>query len=156
MMIKKLADDLMSAFFRFRNFSGEYPEDLGVKMPELFALKMLAKKESGGKCCSSVMGEIRDELNVSKPAISGLMSSLEKKGLVTREIDKSDRRRVDVGLTPDGKDAISKAKAYHSELLEDAIQTMGEDKAHELIKLLNLFSDSLSEANKNKTGGDVK
>jgi DNA-binding MarR family transcriptional regulator len=149
-MKKVLADDLMKALFRFRNFSGGVPEGLGLRLPELFALKVIAKTGDKDAHCPSVLGGIRDELNITKPALSQLMNILETRGLVTREIDVNDRRRVDVSLTDAGHKAIKKAKHHRDKIFEDAITNLGEHKVEKLIKLLNDLSDALAQSSKNE------
>lgn len=46
--------------------------------------------------------EISGEINVSTARIAASLNRLEKKGLITRQIDTSDRRRILVNLTDEG------------------------------------------------------
>jgi DNA-binding MarR family transcriptional regulator len=147
-MIKNTAKNLMSVMFRFRNFKGDIPENLGLKLPELFALKMISDFDinDNDNSCSS-LEEIRNELNFTKSATSQLMNSLEEKGFVTREINPDDRRKVEVKLTSLGADKLMMAELFKSEMLEEVIKDMGEDKVNDLVDLLTSFSNSLDKVN---------
>ena len=45
--------------------------------------------------------EISNEMSISTARIAAALGNLESKGLITRQIDKSDRRRILVSLTPE-------------------------------------------------------
>ena len=55
-------------------------------------------------------GEIKQELNVTTARVATALNSLEKKGLVTRQIDPNDRRRILVGMTQEGRAAAEKSQ----------------------------------------------
>lgn len=69
---------------------------------EVFALRLLA--ERGGMTPS----QLGDGLRVSSGRVSTVLSSLEKKGFVTRKPDPSDRRVVRVAITDTGRARIEK------------------------------------------------
>ncbi len=57
------------------------------------------------------LGDLATKLSVSAPTMSGLVTALVREGLVTRETDPSDRRRVTVRITPEGADQLARADA---------------------------------------------
>jgi DNA-binding MarR family transcriptional regulator len=50
--------------------------------------------------------EISYEMGISSARIAAILNGLERKGLITRQIDISDRRRILVDLTPKGKTLV--------------------------------------------------
>jgi long-chain acyl-CoA synthetase len=59
-----------------------------------------------GREASSVLA---DKLAVSRPSVTGVIDGLVARGLVRREPDASDRRRIDVGLTDEGRHLLELA-----------------------------------------------
>ncbi len=55
---------------------------------------------------SVVMGEVADLLGVAQPTATGVIDRLVEKGLVERESDPADRRRVVVRLSAAGRERI--------------------------------------------------
>lgn len=54
--------------------------------------------------------EIRTLLDASAPSITHIITSIEKKGLIKRSMDRSDARRQHMTLTPKGKEMLQKGK----------------------------------------------
>lgn len=48
-------------------------------------------------------GELAKDINVSTARIAAILKSIEKKGLIKREIDANDRRKILVTITPAGQ-----------------------------------------------------
>ena len=90
----------------------------------------------------SVSPEIlKDELGVSKSAISQMLSTLESEGLVRREIDPDDRRRIIV-LPTDKTKALSEHLTDHmDELVETVIERFGAEKAETLLNLVEELTE---------------
>ena len=60
-----------------------------------------------GTCC---MGDLATALKVSAPAVAKTARVLERKGLIRRREDASDRRRVLVSLSDAGRKAAERAQ----------------------------------------------
>lgn len=72
-----------------------------ITLPQLSAMECLARRES------SPMHEIARELDVTRPAATGLINRLIAQQLVARKHDTSDRRIVRVNITPKGRKMLS-------------------------------------------------
>jgi long-chain acyl-CoA synthetase len=59
-----------------------------------------------GPEASSVLA---DKLAVSRPSVTGVVDGLVARGLVQRDPDASDRRRVGLGLTAEGREVLAAA-----------------------------------------------
>jgi DNA-binding MarR family transcriptional regulator len=56
------------------------------------------------------LADIADDLGVSAPAVTKMLDVLVERGLVRRNASENDRRRVDLALTPDGRDVMRQVR----------------------------------------------
>ena len=78
---------------------------------------------------------MQKKLHISKPAISYILNTLEKKNYITREIDPKDRRKVSISATPEGKAAARQSQEKYDAVWEDTaamLQRRGEGKDLEI------------------------
>ncbi|MCL1855471.1 MAG: MarR family transcriptional regulator, partial [Clostridia bacterium] len=66
---------------------------------EAFILGYIARRDQ-----DVLPGEISQEMGVSSARVAAALNSLEKKAWITRRIDEKDRRKILVGITPEGKE----------------------------------------------------
>jgi DNA-binding MarR family transcriptional regulator len=79
--------------------------------------------------------EMSNEMNISSARVAAMLNSLENKELVTRQIDKTDRRKILVSLTEKGQELAKK----HSQQVENhaaqMLELLGEHDAMELVRI---------------------
>lgn len=75
------------------------------------------------------MGAIGEVLALGAPAVTGLISRMEKSGLVVRKRDPGDKRGSVVALTEAGRDAGERADAVLREFNAEIAASIGEDEA---------------------------
>ncbi|MEO1039294.1 MAG: MarR family transcriptional regulator [Pseudomonadota bacterium] len=75
------------------------------------------------------MGAIADVLALGAPAVTGLVSRMEKAGLVTKRADPTDRRGAIVALTEAGRQAGERADHILREFNAELSGRLGEDEA---------------------------
>ncbi|MCL2704071.1 MAG: transcriptional regulator [Defluviitaleaceae bacterium] len=110
-------------------------EDINrVNKGELFVLHFLSMKET-----AVLPSELSTALNSSTARISALLGSLEKKGHIERDIDKSNRRNILVTLTESGRERVKIETGKMEENLARAFIEMGEPDAKEFLRLLKQF-----------------
>jgi len=73
-----------------------------IDVPPSQVIAMVSIQERGG--CS--LSELRKEMHVSAPTITGIIDRLERDGYVKRLADQSDRRVTNVMLTKKGKGIV--------------------------------------------------
>lgn len=78
------------------------------------------------------MGAIGETLSLNPPAVTGLVSRMEKAGLVAKRTDKADRRGALVTLTAKGRAAGEKADAALKALNAQLEEVLGEDASDAL------------------------
>ncbi|MDR1956632.1 MAG: winged helix DNA-binding protein [Treponema sp.] len=145
-MQNELHNELLRCLFRFKKLALTFrpcapPEDGDLNMASLYLLYHIREHPgdlSGEKICRN--------LCVTKAAVSQMLGSLERKGYLTREVDKDNRRRIILSLTGKGAAFIEKTNAKTEERLAEIISRFGQDKARELITLINRFSDIAEHA----------
>ena len=82
------------------------------------------------------MSTIARELSVTVGTLTIAMNSLVKKGYVTRQRGKEDRRVVYISLSEKGIQAYEHHAKFHQEMIESIVKALGEDEIEVLIKAL--------------------
>jgi DNA-binding MarR family transcriptional regulator len=78
---------------------------LGISLMQSFALMCISQGIDQPSSLAFVM-------DASPPGVSQLLTGLEERGLVRRELDASDKRRVRVLLTEAGKDFLERMREH--------------------------------------------
>jgi DNA-binding MarR family transcriptional regulator len=103
---------------------------------EHFVLHFLSMSNS-----AVLPSELSVALGSSTARISALLRNLEKKGLLEREIDKSNRRNILVTITEAGRKHAENEKVEMQERMTRLFNEMGEADTLEFIRLMKLFSE---------------
>lgn len=130
----------MQAIFRFRKSGMDFPKMADINMTEFFVMNGLSKNIYGVDQ-SVDLSQIQCHAHITKAAISQMFTSLEKRGYIIRETDKSNRRKITVTLTPQGKEILAQSQQQAGSMLQEILLRLGEDKAWQLIGLLSELSD---------------
>jgi len=135
-----LKQKFIQVMFRFKKSGMEFPKKQDVNMTELFVLAGIADNSfCDGQTVN--LSEIQDRLHITKGAISQIFTSLEKRGYIVRETDKNNRRRITVVMTDEGKKTVADAREQVSQMLDKTLSRLGEEKAQQIISLLDELSD---------------
>lgn len=98
---------------------------------------------------------LSEALNISSARIAVILNSLEKKDLIVRTMDPSDRRRISVELTNQGeKTAKFEMDKMRNVLIQIFIQ-MGETDTKHFIELVSVFLDYSRKSKMNDEGDQV-
>ena len=153
-----LKEQLIRSMFRFKKVVGvAFRPSVDVSMGEIALMKSLEDKtcHPGRKDLSS---NVQNSLHITKPAISQMYNTLEKKGYITREIDTCDRRKIIATLTPEGREILKGMMVNANSMLDEIIARLGEDDTRQLIELFNRLADISEDikktANKNEDKGE--
>ena len=90
--------------------------------PQLVCLLEINKHDS------MTVGSLAKQVHLSPSTVIGILDRLESKKLIRRRIDKSDRRRVHVKLTPEGQLLTENAPSPLQDTLADAMIHLPVDK----------------------------
>lgn len=117
------------------------PEQMNAAMRgEMAVLRLLEHEDR-----ALMAGEISRELCMTTSRIAAVLNSLEKKGLVARETDSRDRRRVMVCLTEAGAAICQKKKEQIRQNMEMLMRRLGEEDARALVHLTRRVQEAMAE-----------
>ena len=86
-------------------------------------------------------GEISGEMNISSARVASILNSLESKGLLERQIDKTDRRRILVSLTQRGGEKAEEHNEIVINMIAKMLELLGEDDAKEFVRITGRIID---------------
>lgn len=119
-----------------------------LSMGEYALLKEIAEIGSsadGGELNVSALAEY---MNMSKPALSRMLSSLEEREYIRRICLKSDRRSSQVTLSREGELILEKEKQFYLNAIERIAARMGKSDLEQLLnlneKLVQILLDECS------------
>lgn len=136
-----LVKQFMKAMSRFRkmDYSVLHP---GAGNGEFAALELIScHSRQQGTLYGVYVSELLKVMDVSAPALSRLLRSMEQKGLFVREIDPDDRRSTCVHLTPAGQLARDRGHTLMLGFASRVVKGMGEEEFRQMIALWNRFGD---------------
>lgn len=136
-MSSELREQFFTSIVHFRKLESALSSECEMQMNEMVILQSIA-----GTCCRECpcmnldVPKMQKKLHISKPAISYILNTLEKKNYITREIDPKDRRKVSISATPEGKAAAEQSQKKYDELWDEILTRFGEDNMRQLLGLM--------------------
>ncbi len=107
-----------------------------LTIPQYFILSLLSERDG------RPFKELADVLACTRATVTGIVDTLEKKGLVTRNPNPGDRRSLLVKLTNRGRSLVLSTPGLEK-TFGSCCDVLQPDESRELIRLLNKLSDSL-------------
>lgn len=92
---------------------------------------------------AAVSSTLAARLTVKPPTVTAVVDGLVSRGLVTRQVDPRDRRRLPLALTPEGTALIEQANASVGAALLDALGLIGAADAHAAVAGLDAWHEVL-------------
>ncbi len=108
-----------------------------LKRSEYMLLMSIGGKGMCGPGGMVKVSDLSTHHHISRPAISQMLGSLEKKGFISRRTDDKDRRIVWVDLTEQGKQAFERANKAVFAYIRKIISLLGEEDTKMLTHLLS-------------------
>jgi DNA-binding MarR family transcriptional regulator len=109
---------------------------------EGFVLKYLTSRTS-----AALPTELSEALHSSTARISSILGTLEKKGLIVREIDRDNRRNILVTLTDKGREQAALREQKLRNQMAQVLAELGEADTRELVRLIGRVSEILQKTN---------
>jgi DNA-binding MarR family transcriptional regulator len=129
-LLQKIIPHMMSIIRHIRH-PGPPPEHfLSPPQAHLF-FTIAGKKEAGIS-----VKELAESAHITPGAVTQFVDTLVERGMVTREIDPSDRRMVRLKLTPEARSHFEKMRKEHLETMIEVFETLSDDDLKTLISLL--------------------
>jgi DNA-binding MarR family transcriptional regulator len=114
-----------------------------------FAVLMILLRRCGFDGSTLGPAELADAAGVSRATMTGLIDTLERDGLVTREPDTQDRRMMIVCLTPKGHELLHAILPGHFKRMAWLMSPLSEQERQTLVQLLGKIqrqANAFSEA----------
>ena len=121
-----------------RKMEAAFSQECEMQMNEMAILQDIM----GGCLCSETsctnlnVSKMQERLRISKPAVSYILNTLEKKNYIIREIDSTDRRKISISTTPEGQAAARRSIKKCDEAWQMLLDEFGEENMCQLIDLL--------------------
>jgi len=101
-----------------------------------FSVLMILANRCSGDVSTLGPAELAEAVGVSRATMTGLVDTLERDGLVTREPATTDRRMMIVCLTAKGREQLSAILPDHFKRMAWLMANLSEAERHSLVELL--------------------
>lgn len=112
----------------------------------LFAIKNQQRKNGGDVTAT----QLSANMGIKPPSINPVLSVLEKKGLILRTTDPSDRRFVRITLSGEGEKMIQQFQDRFETKMRGLVAYLGIEKSSQLADLMNEVYSYLQQKNQDK------
>lgn len=114
---------------------------------ECFVLRCLARSKA-----PLLPSDLSEQSHASTARIAVVLNTLEKKGLISRAIDPTDRRRILVSLTNVGQEYVAVVRTQLREDMKHLLEELGEQDAREYQRItkriLQISQEEFEERNR--------
>lgn len=129
--IADIFDNLRRVYQVINDHSKKAKKEAGITGPQLWAIKIIAE-------ASPVMvSQLADKMYLHPATVVGILNRLEKKGLVLRVRGHSDRRVVNVKLTNQGKDLVTKTPEVAQGVMAAGLEVSSTKRLQEIASALD-------------------
>lgn len=137
-MNPELRGQFFSALMRIKKIEAMFSAGCEIQMNELAILQSIVGGCGCDECCGINLNvpEIQKNLQISKPAVSYILNTLEKKQYISRGIDPRDRRKISITATAQGRAAAEDSTRKCNEMWDMLLDRFGEEDMHSLIEQL--------------------
>lgn len=117
--------------------SKKIEKEFGISIPQLLVLQFISKQPD---YCTSAK-EIKTYINLNASTVSGIISRLIAKALVTKLEKSEDKRVVYLTLTAKGMDVLRKSPTTLQEKLSRRLKELSDAQIEELSRNIDLLID---------------
>jgi DNA-binding MarR family transcriptional regulator len=111
-----------------RRLRREQPEVDGLPTAALVVLTLAARAESPQR-----PGQLAEELQMTSPNMAAALRTLEESGMISRQPDPTDGRKVFVEVTERGRDLVDQTSSSRHSWLQDAVEEVLSDRERRLL-----------------------
>ena len=112
-------------------------KEQGVSIPQLLCLQFLASQPE----YKTNAAKLKDILNLNASTISGILSRLEKKGLIAKLPKTADKRVTVIVLTERGMNLLEHAPITFQQKLTEKLKILPKDKIKIISEGINLLTE---------------
>lgn len=117
--------------------SKQVEKEQGVSIPQLLCLQYLAEQDEFKANAS----KLKAFLNLNASTITGIINRLEKKGLVAKLPNITDKRVTIISLTTGGLELLQSAPITFQQKLSEKLQALPPEKLKTIIEGIDLLTE---------------
>ena len=114
----------------------------GLSFNEALVCNLLARRREEGGCLTA--SELRLKTRILKFQMNAILRSLERRGVISRQQSRQDRRQIEIRLLPEGSASYEAAHRRVLALARRLVDAMGEEPVRQLIPLLHQVVDTFT------------
>jgi DNA-binding MarR family transcriptional regulator len=122
---------------RLKQFQGQTLKDAHLTPPQYFVLSLLAERDG------RPFKELAEALGCTPATVTGIVDTMEKKGLVARGPNPADRRSLLVNMTAKGQALLKATPGLEKVFAGCCCDVLPDREMRELGRLLKKLSDTL-------------
>lgn len=136
MEYQKQANELMNYIFvTERNRQSLLNVLSEISKGEMAVLMYLMNEEDG--VCANVISRF---FNINTSRVAAILNSLSKKGMIERQVDVRDKRKIHIYLTEEGKVYTKQKIEILISYMSEVLRYLGEDDAKEYVRIMKKMS----------------
>ena len=128
-LVQDISEALFHLVWRYSKQADQQLAPLGVNSLRALILGLIEREKLHPKALAGA-------LDLAPPAISHLLTDLEERGLIARTLDQSDRRRLVLELTPEGRELLGRIADSWNALNTDNMAGLTDEQATTFLDLL--------------------
>jgi DNA-binding MarR family transcriptional regulator len=144
-MEQDLINRLIHSVFRFKQIEMAFRVFSPASAPNVSMAEVVVLKGIKEHVFDSGELTIPDLLCISRAAVSQMLGVMEQKGYIIRDINKANRRKQLLLLTPKGGAIVEEQERKVMELLAEIVNRFGEKETKQFIKLSGRFMDIIEK-----------
>jgi len=102
-------------------------------------LMIMKELQESGTLHSS---EIGDAISIAKPQVTNSIDKLIELGIVERETDTKDRRKISISLTQKGRDTVERLDRIMKDFVRDKLTVLSDDELGKLAESFNYIAET--------------
>lgn len=149
--LANMKDQWVQALLRFKCLMSAVPfnsitqtKKADINMIELAIMKGI--KDNALVSSNNVyMHDIQKELFVTKASVSQTIGVLEKKGYIDRDVDRQNRRKTIVTLTPEGREIMELGNEVFNNMIDEILSDCSKSDVELFVKNINILADNIEK-----------
>lgn len=147
---------MLESFYKLKNIHFTTLLPSNITHGECFALIKLKQLSENPERSQITVSDLNKMIDVSAPALSRTLKSLEENGYVTRTPDPQDKRNNFLSLTENGEKVIELVDKQMHTYCRAISERLGEERINDFIQFLDdLYVITSEEIEKIKKEGDL-
>lgn len=125
-MVAEILDNIRRLFQFVNEHSKRAVRETGLTGPQLWAIKVIAER------APIRVSELARRMYLHPATVVGIIDRLELRGLVSRTRSRTDRRVVEIDLTPQGRTLVAEAPEVFQGVLLKGLESLSLDTLQEV------------------------